>query len=106
MITENERVLAAVEAMQRVDAPRLGELFHLSHRSMRDDYEVSVPLIDRIVELAEQDEDIFGARLTGGGFGGAVVMLARAGRAKACGQRLADAYARQTGARPALLVPR
>ena len=48
-----------------------------SHASMRDDYEVSVPEIDLIVELARRDPDVFGARLTGGGFGGSVVMLAR-----------------------------
>ncbi len=105
VVSENERVLAAVEAMRRGELKRLGELFYASHASMRDDYEVSVPAVDHIVELARQDEDVFGARLTGGGFGGAVVMLAHAGRARAAGLRIADAYARNSGRKPTLLVP-
>ena len=61
----------------------IGRLFYASHASMRDDFEVSTPEIDLLVELARGDADIFGARLTGGGFGGAVVMLARPARAAA-----------------------
>jgi galactokinase len=105
VVTENERVHAAVAAMRAGNLPRLGELFCASHRSMRDDYEVSVPEIDLLVELARQDGDVYGTRLTGGGFGGAVVLLARQARSRAVAQRTARAYAARSGCRPRILVP-
>jgi galactokinase len=105
VITENERVGQAVNTMQTSDLIKLGELFYTSHASMRDDYEVSIPEIDRIVELARQEPEVFGARLTGGGFGGSVVMLARAGTGRAVAERIASAYAKQTGKQPKILVP-
>ncbi|HEX6162161.1 MAG TPA: galactokinase, partial [Vicinamibacterales bacterium] len=58
VITENQRVLDAVEALRDRDAERLGELFNASHRSMRDDYETSTPEIDAMVEIAQADDDI------------------------------------------------
>jgi galactokinase len=105
VITENDRVLGAVEAMRAGDLKRLGDLFFASHRSMRDDYEVSIPEIDLLVELACQDEAVYGARLTGGGFGGSVVILARAGQGQAVAERLAQAYAHRSGQHPKILVP-
>ena len=54
---------------------------------MRDDFEVSIPDIDRLVDIAARTRDILGARLTGGGFGGAVVMLVRSGRASVAAGR-------------------
>ena len=89
VITEDERVLAAVDALEAGDLDEIGRLFYASHASMRDDFEVSTPEIDLLVELARGDSDIFGARLTGGGFGGAVVMLARAGQGRLAGERIA-----------------
>jgi galactokinase len=105
VITEDERVLAAVSALEGGDVKRLGELFYESHASMRDDFEVSTSEIDLLVDVARSDDDVFGARLTGGGFGGAVVMLARAGRGRDVGQRVAAAYADRSGQTPTLLVP-
>ena len=105
VVTEDERVLRAVEAMRAADLPGLGELFFASHASMRDDYLVSVPEVDLIVELARAESDVFGARLTGGGFGGSVVMLARAGSAPAVARRVAGRYAAQSGKTPTVLVP-
>jgi galactokinase len=105
VVTENERVLLAVEVMRRGDLARLGELFYESHASMRDDYGVSVPEIDLIVELARGTGQVFGARLTGGGFGGSVVMLAHAGRGRAVAERVAQAYAARSGRTPRVLVP-
>ncbi|PZR94474.1 MAG: galactokinase [Candidatus Chloroheliales bacterium] len=105
VITEDQRVLDAVAALRAGDLARLGQLFYASHASMRDDYQISVPEIDLIVELARREPDIFGARLTGGGFGGAVVMLARKGSGYTVGQRIAQEYAAQTGRNPTLLVP-
>jgi galactokinase len=73
--TENERVRATVDALERHDLPALGALFGESHASLRDDYEVSTPRLDRLVDAALAAGAI-GARLTGGGFGGSIVALA------------------------------
>jgi galactokinase len=105
VITEDERVLEAVTALEVSDLDRLGGLFFASHASMRDDFEVSTPEIDMLVDLARQDEGVYGARLTGGGFGGAVVILAHARAGRAVGQRLARAYSEQSGQSPTVLVP-
>ena len=105
VVTENERVGHAVAAMRGGDLGRLGELFYASHASMRDDYEVSVPEIDLVVELARADAAVYGARLTGGGFGGSVVMLARRGEGRDAAGRIAAEYARRSGCRPKVLVP-
>jgi galactokinase len=105
VVTEDERVLAAVRAMRSGDLDALGVLFDASHASMRDDYEVSIPEIDALVELAAGEKDVFGARLTGGGFGGSVVMLARSGAARPVAERIATAYAARTGRTATVLVP-
>jgi galactokinase len=105
VIGENERVLQAVDALCRKDLGFLGELFYESHRSMRDDYQVSVPEIDLIVELAHNQAEVYGARLTGGGFGGSVVMLSRAGTGVGVAQRIARDYAERSGRTPTILVP-
>ncbi len=74
IVTENQRVLDTVEAL-RTQGPRaIGELLDASHRSMRDDFEISVPELDLAVETA-QAAGALGARMTGGGFGGAAIAL-------------------------------
>jgi galactokinase len=105
VVTENDRVLAAVTAIRNSDLPRLGELFYTSHDSMRDDCQVSVPEIDLLVKLARAEPDIYGARLTGGGFGGSVVLLAREGQAYRMAKKVSRAYASRSGLRPRILVP-
>ncbi len=105
VVTENARVLAAVDAMRGGDVDQLGKLFYESHASMRDDYEVSIPEIDFLVDLARAEADVLGARLTGGGFGGSVVLLARRGRAGAAARAVAAAYNRRSGHQAAVLVP-
>ncbi len=105
VITENARVRAAVSAMQENDLERLGKLLYLSHQSLRDDFEVSVPEIDLLVDLAGKEPDVYGARITGGGFGGAVVVLARAGKGREVGERLVEEYRSRTERPGALLVP-
>jgi galactokinase len=104
VITENARVLAAVKGMRAGHLVRLGQLFNASHDSQRDDYEVSVPEIDLLVDLAQQDADVYGARLTGGGFGGAIVLLARGG-GRAVAERVVAAYDRRSCAHATILVP-
>jgi len=75
VVTENRRVLAAVNCT----AGEFGQLMNASHASLRDDFEVSVPSLDRLVDGLQQDPRVFGARLTGAGFGGACVALVRRG---------------------------
>jgi galactokinase len=105
VVSENQRVTRAAAAMREGDLDALGVTMLASHRSMRDDYEVSVPEIDALVELAAADPEVFGARLTGGGFGGSVVIVARASGAAATARRIAAAYARASGRTPRVLVP-
>ena len=105
IVTENQRVLHAVQALRTGDGARLGALFSESHASMRDDYETSTPEIDALVTIAETQEDVYGARLTGGGFGGAVVLLTKSGCGAKVGRDVRDAYHRDTGRNGALLVP-
>jgi galactokinase len=105
VVTEDKRVLEAVKALEACDLEQLGQLFAASHASMRDDFEVSVPEVDLLVELAQADEAMYGARMTGGGFGGSVVMLARQGQGRAAGERIARTYAEHSGRTPTLLVP-
>lgn len=75
VITEDNRVIAALEAFQNHDLPRFGQLMREAHISFRDDFEASCPEIDILVELANKQPGCFGARLTGGGFGGCTVNL-------------------------------
>jgi galactokinase len=105
VITENQRVLEAVACLNAGESAELGRLFRLSHESMRDDYEVSVPEVDRLVEIANAQPEVFGARLTGGGFGGSIVIAAEPGTAAAVAQRVAAEYRTATGRTPAVLVP-
>jgi galactokinase len=105
VITENQRVLQAVEALRAGDVARLGALFNESHLSMRDDYETSTPEIDTLVTIGQQHPRVHGARLTGGGFGGAVVILAHASGAADIARDISASYAGQTGRRPTTLVP-
>lgn len=75
VVGENARVLQAADG---VDAAAFGRLMNASHASLRDDYEVSTPELDQLVDLLQRHADVFGARLTGAGFGGACVALCRA----------------------------
>ncbi len=105
VLTENARVLAVVAALRSGDIAALPPLFAASHASMRDDFEVSVPAVDRLVALADAEPDVVGARLTGGGFGGAVVILVQRGRGGAVAARVAGAYEASSGVPPRVLVP-
>src|SRR6266571_5094463 len=76
VVTENARVLKAVEALRLHDFVEFGRLMYASHQSLRDDYEVSTPELDAFVELARQS-GAMGARLTGAGFGGSAIALVK-----------------------------
>jgi galactokinase len=76
-----------------------------SHVSMRDDYETSTPEIDALVRIAQAQSEVLGARLTGGGFGGAIVALVRAGTASDVSARVAREYQARTHLPAAVIVP-
>ena len=75
VISENARVLEAGKALRQGDLDSFGQLMYESHRSLREDYEVSSPELDLMVELARRLSGVYGARMTGGGFGGCTVNL-------------------------------
>ena len=77
VVTENARTTAAASALQARDFRTVGELMFQSHWSLRNDYEVSCPELDLLVDAAERDEAVYGSRMTGGGFGGCTVTLVR-----------------------------
>jgi galactokinase len=104
VITENQRVCDAVAALRRDDLQAFGRLMNASHTSMRDDYETSTPEIDLLVGIAQQDADTLGARLTGGGFGGAIVALVRAGAGAHVGARIVSAFKSAAGIDATVLV--
>ena len=91
VVTENVRVREAVAALAAGDDTRLGELLSASHRSLRDDYEVSTPELDRLVDLAAT-AGALGSRLVGGGFGGSVIALGRRGRVRELAADVLDGY--------------
>lgn len=101
VLSENERVLQAAGG---VHACRLGELMGESHKSLKEDFQLSTPELDLLVTLLQRQVEVFGARFTGSGAGGACVALVKEGSARAVGQRVLDLY-RQQGQQGTLLVP-
>jgi len=105
LTTENERVRRVVQALESepADLARVGELLRQGHESLRDDFEVSTPELDLLVDLAYEHGAI-AARMTGAGFGGSVVALTRTSDASAIGASIRDAYAARTGMRADVYV--
>jgi galactokinase len=101
VITEDNRVL---EVLQGVSAQRFGELMNASHTSLRNDYEVSITALDTLVAILQQTSGVFGARLTGAGFGGATVALVTTRQAKAIAQDVLERY-NHNGYAGRILVP-
>jgi galactokinase len=97
VVSENARVLEAAEALQRGDLGRLGALMNASHESLRTDYEVSSPELDLMVAIAQSGDGVYGARMTGGGFGGCTVNLIDAAAEDAFRERITGEYASATG---------
>ena len=91
VVTENARVREAVAALDAKDDAKLGELLSASHRSLRDDYEVSTAELDRLVDLAAA-AGALGARLVGGGFGGSIIALGQRGDANDLAARILQDY--------------
>jgi galactokinase len=92
VVTENHRTVEAAMALTQKKYEQSGALMVQSHESLRDDYEVSVPELDFLVEEATKVKGVYGARMTGGGFGGCVVMLAQPRAVEALRGHLQKAY--------------
>lgn len=104
VIGENDRVQSAVRAFGAGDIPSLGPLMRESHRSLRDDYEVSCKELDLMVEIASAQPGVVGARMTGGGFGGCTINLVESSAVDAFKQSVAAKYHSQTGLLPEIYV--
>ena len=96
-ITENDRALAFVKALNEQNEPVAGDLLAGSHKSLKDNYEVSCAELDKAVEIANTLPGLVGARMTGGGFGGSTVNLVQAQHAEAFRIALEDRYIQETG---------
>jgi galactokinase len=97
VVSENQRVLEAVQLLEGGDLERFGALMNASHDSLRDDYEVSSKELDVLVELARKQHGVLGARMTGAGFGGCTVNLVRADAAEAFARAVRRGYQEALG---------
>jgi galactokinase len=105
VITENARVERAATALMDGDFDQFGLLMAASHLSLRDDYEVSCAELDAMAAIAAELDGVYGARMTGGGFGGCVVALVDAAAVgEELQRRIRDRYEAQTGLRPDVWV--
>jgi len=104
VITENARVKSAVGAFQRGESKALGPLMQDSHRSLRDDYEVSCRELDLMVEIAMAQPGLIGARMTGGGFGGCTINLVESAAVSDFKRNVAAEYSSKTGLTPEIYV--
>lgn len=102
--SENERVLASVEAWRSEDAHRVGELLNQAHVSLRDDYEVSCPEIEILRDLILACDGVLGARMVGGGWGGCVVALVNQGAEDELIERVLPTYEQKTQRRATAFV--
>ncbi len=97
VITENERTVSAAKAFEADDLETVGNLMVASHVSLRDDFEVSCPELNLLVEIALGVKGVYGARLTGAGFGGAMVALVRPEAAADLTAAISERYGPATG---------
>jgi len=104
IVTENARTLAFASALRSGDTGALPQLMADAHRSIRDDFEVSCPELDIMVQLAEEQPGVLGARMTGGGFGGCTINLVDASASDAFCKRVAQGYEAATGYHPNIYV--
>jgi galactokinase len=104
VITENDRTLQAAEAMKKGDAVLLGQLMNESGDSLRDDFEVTNEALDVMVEAARAEHGCYGARMTGGGFGGSAVALVAANQSETFAKSVAKSYQAKSGREPQIYV--
>ncbi|HEV2122974.1 MAG TPA: galactokinase, partial [Chloroflexota bacterium] len=106
VISEDERVLESVQALEQGNLETFGRLMYESHDSLRDDYEVTVPQLDAMVQAARGIPGVLGSRMTGAGFGGCTVSLVQSGAVDEFLRRVPDQYRRETGLEPKVYVCR
>jgi galactokinase len=104
VVTENDRVLKAATAFKNGDVKGFGKLMYQSHESLRNDYEVSCPELDLMAELARSFDGVYGARMTGGGFGGCTVNLVDTKRVEDFKKNISDGYEKETRLKPEIYV--
>ena len=104
VVTENDRVQRAASMLERGKLSEFGQLMAQSHASLGGDYEVSCRELDIMVDLALAQRGIFGARMTGGGFGGCTINLVDASQAESFRQEVAQAYEKATGLKPQVYI--
>ena len=108
-IGEINRTVEAAAAMRSSNWPQVGRLMYASHESLCNDYEVSCPELDLLVELARKigsEGGVIGSRMTGGGFGGCTVSLVETAKLEQVGQQLSQSYHAATGVEPTVLTSR
>ncbi len=104
VIYENERVLQSVTALKKKDLSEFGKLMYQSHMSLKNDFEVSCPELDAVVDICAEVEGVYGARMTGAGFGGSAICLVETGQVDAVVDRLRAEYPKATGRKPSIQV--
>ncbi len=97
IVTENDRVREAVKVLEQGDLKFFGKLMNASHKSLRDDYEVSSQELDMLVDIAQRQPGVLGARMTGAGFGGCTVNLVKRDAAEAFTQAIQEGYQKALG---------
>jgi galactokinase len=104
VVSENARTRGSVDALRRGHLPGLGRMMTGSHLSLRDDYEVSCPELDFVVEVGLSEASVLGARMTGGGFGGAAILLVKSAGVAALTSTLRKRFSDRFGVEPHLYV--
>jgi galactokinase len=104
VVSEIQRVRDAAVALQERALPRFGELMRQSHSSLRDDYEVSCPELDLMVEIASKQPGVYGARMTGGGFGGCTINLVKREAVPHITRQIAAEYRHKMNVHPEIYV--
>jgi len=106
VITEIARTTDFATALEKHDYATCGQLMYASHASLRDDYAVSCQELDDLVEIARTVPGVYGARMTGGGFGGSTVTLCESRQASEIAATLSNQYAKATGITPQIFASR
>jgi galactokinase len=103
------RTLNMADLLAQSEWETCGRLMYASHESMRDDFEISCPEIDELVEIAKSigiNEGVYGSRMTGGGFGGCTVSLVQATHATQIGDTVVEQYKKKTGIEASYFITR
>jgi galactokinase len=104
IVTEDQRVLEAVQAMRAGNVVRLGQLLDASHFSMRDDFEITNEALNIMVSCARKQKGCYGARMTGGGFGGCALAMVEAEQAWTFSERVVECYRKESGLEPTVYI--